>query len=78
MAAEFRPAAVKPTVTLDDLNKLDIRVGTKFQVNRRATKRETRAMHLAIQQEPENSRSAGCQGRSFEATVSRSLSIRIE
>ena len=28
MAAEFRPAAVKPTVTLDDLNKLDVRVGT--------------------------------------------------
>jgi len=28
MAEEFRPATIKPTVTLDDLNKLDIRVGT--------------------------------------------------
>ena len=25
---EFRAAAIKPTVSLDDLNKLDIRVGT--------------------------------------------------
>jgi tRNA-binding protein len=28
MPTEFRPAAIKPTVSLDDLNKLDIRVGT--------------------------------------------------
>src|ERR1700760_4036696 len=28
MSAEFTPAAIKPIASLDDLNKLDIRVGT--------------------------------------------------